>query len=138
MGSGAFNIVTYTFRWCDALFIWGMSLQNHSNPFKYTSIKWMQLPISSYTLCTIRRAVCFLLTHGFCCLPCLWCHWQVFPLFIPNWGRRQGLGSCRFQPRFNEIPVKLPIRKLCVTCTSQGAGRAGRGTLELFYEVFPS
>lgn len=57
---------------------------------------------------------------------------------IPNWGRRQGLGSCRFQPRFNEIPVKLPIRKLCVTCTSQGAGRAGRGTLELFYEVFPS
>lgn len=29
----------------------------------------------------------------------------------PNWGRRQSLGNYRFRLRFNEIPVKSPIKK---------------------------
>lgn len=124
----------------------GYVTSEYSQQFKFMPIKWTHHPIAPYILTTIRWTESGLGRPGFQCDFCWHTTFAVcsvsgvisrcFLSSSPDWGRRQGLGNYRFQLRFNEIPVKSPIKKLCMICTSQGVGGAGRGMLELFYDFF--
>lgn len=78
-------------------------------------------------VCTGRARFpgCFLLTHDFdvCCVSGVIS--RCFLSSSPNLGRRQGLGTYWFQLRFNEIPVKSPMKK-AVHDLNLPRGRQGR------------